>query len=109
MSLPLLKNGQERQNHSIRASSVTLAKIRNSPTNCITIFVLMDVACWYSSENISPAPWKEELRENLKTCERVLDVVSQRSLESKGVKAEINEVLEKHETQRIFDHPNKKA
>lgn len=52
------------------------------------------VACWYSAEDLPPgALWKVELQENLRTAERVLVLVSSHSLQSAGVRDEMNAVL----------------
>jgi uncharacterized protein YjbI with pentapeptide repeats len=52
------------------------------------------VASWISAEDLPPGTmWQTELRENLKSAERVLVLVTEHSLNSKGVSDEMNEVL----------------
>jgi hypothetical protein len=61
------------------------------------------VACWYSAEDLPPgAIWRDELRESLKSAERVLVLVTSYSLHSAGVLDEMNEVLKPgHATSQI--------
>jgi hypothetical protein len=61
------------------------------------------VACWYSAEDLPPgAIWRDELRESLKSAERVLVLVTSYSLHSAGVLDEMNEVLNPgHATSKI--------